>query len=229
VVSQDVTRRITPRSRRGVRTRNAIVAAAREVFERDGYLAARISDITATAGVAAGSFYTYFNDKEEVFAALVDIVQEEMLHPHLQERTGITDPRLLIDAANREYLRAYRKNARLMALFEQVAQIDEGFRQRRVARSDAFAQRNAKMIARLQADGQADPSLDPLVAAHALGAMVSRVAYAAFVLNQPVASFEVLIENLNRLWTNALLLEPLQHRPTASPPHNVPHRSMPAP
>ncbi|MYS96131.1 TetR family transcriptional regulator [Streptomyces sp. SID5469] len=48
------------RTRRGVRTRDALVAAARRIFERDGYLEARIVDIAAEAGVAAGSFYTHF-------------------------------------------------------------------------------------------------------------------------------------------------------------------------
>jgi AcrR family transcriptional regulator len=200
-------RRITPVSRRGIRTKSALVDAAREVFERDGYLDARISDISKAAGVAAGSFYTYFDSKEEIFAALVEQVQEEMLHPHLQERTGITDPHRLIDAANREYLRSYKRNARLMALFEQVAQVDESFRRLRVQRGNAFARRNAKMIQALQERGKADPDLDPLVTAHALSAMVSRMAYSVFVIGLSIP-FERLVTTLNKLWFNALRLDP---------------------
>ncbi|MBA8957035.1 TetR/AcrR family transcriptional regulator [Actinomadura namibiensis] len=199
--------RTAPRSRRGMRTRQALITAAREVFERDGYLDARISDITGTAGVASGSFYTYFTDKEEIFAAVVEQVNEEMLHPHLRERTGITDPRLLIDAANREYLRSYRRNARLMALFEQVAQIDENFRRLRVERGDAFVQRNARMIRALQERGEADPDLDPLMTAYALSAMVSRMAYWVYVAEQPIA-FERLLTTLNQIWANALGMKP---------------------
>ncbi|WP_343245043.1 TetR/AcrR family transcriptional regulator [Streptomyces sp. SID14478] len=196
---------ITPRSARGVRTRGALVAAAREVFERDGYLDARITDISRAAHVASGSFYTYFNSKEEIFQALVEQVQEEMLHPHLRERTGITDPRELIDASNREYLRTYKKNARLMALFEQVAQVDEQFMQLRIERGNAFARRNAKMIRSLQESGQADASLDPLLTAHALSVMVGRMAYMVFVLGQRVP-FERLVTTLNKIWENGLQL-----------------------
>src|SRR5579859_7521981 len=159
--------RIVPRSARGIRTRAALVDAARVVFERDGYLDARMSDISVQAGVAAGSVYTYFDGKEEIFQAVADQVQEEMLHPHVRSRTGVTDPRRLIDLANREYLRAYQKNARLMALFEQVSHIDEQFRARRIERGNAFATRNATMISDLQAQGLADVSLDPLLTAHA--------------------------------------------------------------
>lgn len=197
--------RITPRSARGIRTRTALIAAARVVFERDGYLEARMSDIALEAGVAAGSVYTYFDGKEEIFLAVADQVQEEMLHPHLRQRTGVTDPRALIDLANREYLRAYRKNAKLMALFELVAQIDETFRARRVERGNAFATRNATMIRELQQQGLADPALDPLLTAHALSGMVSRVAYMAFVLGISMP-FDHLADTLNQIWMNALRL-----------------------
>jgi AcrR family transcriptional regulator len=205
-VSEDKRERITPRSARGIRTRGALIAAARVVFERDGYLEARMSDIAAEAGVAAGSVYTYFDGKEEIFLAVADQVQEEMLHPHLRKRTGITDPRTLIDLANREYLRSYKKNARLMALFELVAQIDENFRARRVERGNAFATRNAAMIRSLQSQGLADPALDPLLTAHALSGMVSRMAYLVFVVEVPMP-FEHLVDTLNRIWTNTLRLD----------------------
>ena len=101
--------RVTPRSARGIRTRTALVTAARVVFERDGYLEARLADISAKAGVASGSLYTYFEGKEEIFRAVAEQVAEEMVHPHLRARTGVTDPRELIDLANREYLRAVQE------------------------------------------------------------------------------------------------------------------------
>ena len=57
----------SPVRARGVRTRAKLIDAARRVFERDGYLEARVADIAAAAGVAHGSFYTYFDSKEDVF------------------------------------------------------------------------------------------------------------------------------------------------------------------
>ena len=47
------------------------MAAARRVFERDGYFGARVADITAEAGVAHGSFYTYFASRQDVFVAVL--------------------------------------------------------------------------------------------------------------------------------------------------------------
>ena len=198
--------RPAPRSRRGHRTRAALVAAARTVFERDGFIDARITDIAKEAGVAAGSFYTYFDGKEEIFRAVVEEVQEDWLHPRLRERLGDDDPIALIDAANRDYLLAYKRNARLMALFEQVAQIDDDFRELRRKRGAAFVRRNAKMIRRLQESGRADPDLDPLIAARALSGMVGRIAYSVYNLGERIP-FEHLVTTLNQLWANALKLD----------------------
>ncbi|MQY25825.1 TetR/AcrR family transcriptional regulator [Nocardia aurantia] len=205
--SAEESRRVPPRTRRGVRTRAALVTAAREVFERDGYLDAKISDIARAAGLASGSFYTYFDGKEEIFAAVLEQVRDEMLHPHIRERTGVTDPIALIEAANREYLMSYKRNARLMGVLEQVAQIDENFRQLRTERADAFVRRNARMIRMLQESGRAAADLDPQVTALALSVMVSRMAYSVFVQNRRI-SFEKLLTTLTQLWVNALQLQP---------------------
>jgi hypothetical protein len=94
-----------------------------------------------------------------------------------------------------------------MGLLEQVAQVDENFRALRIQRGTAFISRNARMIRDLQERGLADPSLDPELTAHALSAMVSRMAYLAFVLEQPMP-FERLVTTLNQLWANALQLAP---------------------
>ncbi len=192
-----------PSTPRGARTRAALVAAARRVFERDGYVDARLVDVTAEAGCSIGTFYTWFASKEEVFAAVLDEVQEAMLHPTLRESADPDDPVAAIEAGNRAYLLAYRRNARLMRLLEQVAAVDDGFRELRRRRSSAFVERNARSIADLQRRGLADPGLDPLIAARALSSMVSRMAYSAFVLGDELP-VEVLVATLTRLWANAL-------------------------
>ena len=201
-----------PVSARGARTREALVNAAREVFERDGFLDARITDIAATAGVAAGSFYTYFQRKEDVFAAVMERVNEEMLHPRLRGIADRDDPVAVIEATNRSYLAAYRRNAKLMALMEQVAQIDEDFRRIRLRRVRSFIERNAHAIEQLQQRGLADPELDPQVAAQALSAMVGRMAYFRYVQGFGNASVDTLAKTLTRLWAGALGIPPSKPR-----------------
>ena len=60
-----------PRTERGRRTLRAILDAAAVEFGERGFHDAAITRITARAGVALGSFYTYFDSKEAVFTALV--------------------------------------------------------------------------------------------------------------------------------------------------------------
>ncbi len=197
-----------PSTPRGVRTRAALVAAARVVFERDGYLDSRLTDITAEAHCSTGTFYTYFSSKEEILQAVIQGAQDDMLHPGMP-RLGPEDasPAAVIGASNRAYFEAYRRNARLMAILDQVATIDPKFRELRRRRSRAFADRNARAVHALQERGVADPELDPALAARALSGMVSRMAHYAFVLEADV-DLDGLVDTCTRLWVNALRLAP---------------------
>ena len=49
-----------------------LLRAAVDVFGERGYHAARVSDIVGRAGVAQGTFYLYFENKEAIFLRLVD-------------------------------------------------------------------------------------------------------------------------------------------------------------
>jgi len=132
------------------------------------------------------------------------------MHPGMGRVKGEDDPYAVLEASNRAYLEAYRRNAKLMGLLEQVAQVDPEFRKFRRRRADAFVQRNARGIADLQARGIADPDIDPLLASSALSGMVSRAAYSAFSLGDSEEAggdppeFEALVATLTRLWANAL-------------------------
>lgn len=60
-----------PRTARGQRTLRKILDAAREEFGERGFSDSSIVGITQRAGVALGTFYTYFDSKEALFQALV--------------------------------------------------------------------------------------------------------------------------------------------------------------
>jgi AcrR family transcriptional regulator len=60
--------------------RQAILDAALQVFAARGYEAARLDDMAARAGIAKGTLYLYFKDKEALFEALVRGAVSPMLH-----------------------------------------------------------------------------------------------------------------------------------------------------
>ncbi|HMV67015.1 MAG TPA: TetR/AcrR family transcriptional regulator [Myxococcota bacterium] len=55
-----------------VERRASMLEAAMRVFAERGYHDASIADIVSAAGVARGTFYLYFQSKNEVFLALLD-------------------------------------------------------------------------------------------------------------------------------------------------------------
>ncbi len=70
--------------------RREMLVAAGAVFAEKGYAAANVDDIVRRVGVARGTFYLYFDDKQAVFAALVDdfmtrleaaVVSIDVAHP----------------------------------------------------------------------------------------------------------------------------------------------------
>ncbi len=60
-----------PLSTRGLKTRAKLLAAAEEVFAQLGWHDASIVKITEAAGVSQGTFYLYFESKQELFEELV--------------------------------------------------------------------------------------------------------------------------------------------------------------
>lgn len=55
---------------RGDRTRALILEASRQLFLQRGYTGTPINAITEACGISRAGFYTYFRDKDEVFAVL---------------------------------------------------------------------------------------------------------------------------------------------------------------
>jgi AcrR family transcriptional regulator len=71
--------------------REAILGGARGVFSELGFGAATVRDIVRSTGLATGTFYNYFPDKEAVLRALVDdIAAEARMHVRDARRSATT-------------------------------------------------------------------------------------------------------------------------------------------
>jgi AcrR family transcriptional regulator len=66
--------------------RTALLKAARAVFAEMGYGAASVRDIVRRTDLASGTFYNYFKDKDEIFAAVVGEMSVEVMKRHKQGR-----------------------------------------------------------------------------------------------------------------------------------------------
>ncbi len=68
------TRRVAPESRAG-----ELLDAAERVFASNGVERSTISDITREAGAAKGTFYLYFNSKDDIINGVADRIAERMV------------------------------------------------------------------------------------------------------------------------------------------------------
>ena len=65
--------------------RERILAAAERVFARHGFFAAKVSEIAKEAGVADGTIYLYFKNKDELLEEELEEVGEGKLTPDLRK------------------------------------------------------------------------------------------------------------------------------------------------
>ncbi|MEZ5143496.1 MAG: TetR/AcrR family transcriptional regulator [Acidimicrobiales bacterium] len=196
-----------PRSRKGAETRARLLDAAKAVFEETGFLEARISDIAERAGLSHGAFYHYFDSKEQVFREVADLQEERLLAPARPEQGGSAAAPGELDRirhANRSYLERYRDNGKIMGVIEEVSRYDAHVSDARMRRQKHFAERAERSIRQLQEAGQADPAIDPEIAALALGSMVARVAELWLIEGWGTYDLDTVVDQLTRLWANAI-------------------------
>ncbi|HVU62280.1 MAG TPA: TetR/AcrR family transcriptional regulator [Mycobacteriales bacterium] len=210
-----------PRSRKGAQTRARLVEAAKAVFEADGFLEARITDIAEGAGVSHGSFYHYFDSKEQVFREVADALDDRMNAPLsdvILVESSHAGPRDRIREGNRQFFVSYQRDARLISEVEQVSRYDDQLKAERRTHLRAYGKQLAATIEEMQAAGLVDRALNPELTSHAIGAMVTR--FADLWLTQGIVdtSLDEAVDQLTRLVCNALQLpdEPVARRARAA-------------
>lgn len=199
-----------PRSRKGAQTRAKLLAAAKTVFERSGFLDARVSDIAEEAGLSHGSFYHYFESKEEIFREVAQAVEEKLSAPLgavILDPNSTASPQDRIREAIRRHMESYREEARIMGVIEMVSRYDEHMKAGRHERLNRYGDQVTDSIRRLQAHGLADPDLDPEVAAAVVGSMTSRFPEMWLVEGRLDCDFDLGVEQLTRVFVNALGLK----------------------
>jgi AcrR family transcriptional regulator len=167
------------RKAQAAETGEALKAAARREFAERGYLNTKVTDITAAANRATGSFYQHFASKEELLQALLADMQEQASAtfddgghpPH-----DLTDPAQL-----RDHLAAgwgvMRDNRSVMtALFESAmaAGPASGALWERLVADTSMLREHLEF---LQDRGDALPG-DPTLVAAAIGGILAMLAYA---------------------------------------------------
>jgi AcrR family transcriptional regulator len=128
-----------PKTKRGRETREKLLQAAEAEFGERGFPEASIASITQRAGVALGTFYVYFDSKEEIFRALVSYMGE-LTRQWISERVAESPDRLTAERrgveAFIEFVRTHRNLYRVVSMAQFVA--EDAFRDYYRGFADAY-------------------------------------------------------------------------------------------
>ena len=201
-------------SARGLRTRATLIEAAKLVFAETPFADTRIADITARAGVANGTFYTYFDSKEEIFREIAAEVLDAMLQaprrdPEAAERDYIRD----VEHASRAYFQVVVANAVVARSIEQLVPVDDDIAGERRSTIVGAIKRADRWIRGLQAQGICD-EIDSWTTAVALQTMTIRVAYDHLLPSATGGDADVDVDamarTVSRIWARAVGLEKVE-------------------
>lgn len=143
-----------PRTDRGRKTRRAILDAARSEFGERGFHEASISGITRRAGVALGSFYTYFDSKDALFRALVRDMSDQVRDHVAPVLVSAPDQLAAEQAGLRAFIEFVRGHKEIYRIIDEAEFVDPvSFRDHYQTTADRIAQRLRTAAARGEVRG----------------------------------------------------------------------------
>jgi len=116
----ETTRTLTAK---GLQTRAAIEQAARKLFAERGFHGTTLADITSAAGKSAAVFYRYFDDKEDLLAALAESFLHGIVTPSGMsvDLPGSPDDDAFFTAVVTGYWNMFKQNIGIMIAVAQLA------------------------------------------------------------------------------------------------------------
>jgi len=197
-----------PAGKKATRTRASLLAAAYEVFSRQGYQRTAVGEIAEAAGVSLGTFYQYFRDRADIMAALVGTGALDILRGN----RAPWDPARGRDGLRRviaRFVGTYAATAPFQGVWEEVTHVEP---QMATLRRDIARVFTAVVADALRAgadDGLVRRDIDPEQMATALTAMVDRYCYVTFVFDPPAGvppSVDEVVDVLTDLWADSIAL-----------------------
>jgi AcrR family transcriptional regulator len=106
-VNRDVGHRARrTQAERSAATRGALLAAARRLFAEKGYLATGREEIVEAAGVTRGAMYHHFSGKEDLFRAVYEELEQEVVGLVSAAAVKFNDPVEQLKVGSQAYLDA---------------------------------------------------------------------------------------------------------------------------
>lgn len=192
-----------PTTPKGRKTWAHLVKAGRTIFARDGYVSTRMGDVAEEAEISMGGLYRYFENKEDLFAQVIEDLHESLFEASTSREHSFRDePYASLFESNRGYLEIYRDNQEVMRAFIQAAHVEKRFQDiwwhMRERHIDRFTEALRRVHGITEVGGA-----DARVAVEAVACMTEQSAYVWFAqreLRVDETSLEEATEIVTRIW-----------------------------
>jgi len=195
-------------TRKGQATRARILEAGRDVLVKRGYFSATVAEIAEESGLALGSIYRYFDNKDDLFLELLEVLVDELFTSVSGSWTK-GEERESLRRSSRRYLATYYDNRRLIAgLLEMSAAVPECAERWWDLRQRTFRRKTDYVRSVTHGD-----TLKPELAATALATMVEQLAFHWFVESDRhggyVPDLDEAADVVSLIWYRAIYAEGL--------------------
>ena len=193
------------RQQQAAATQEQLLEAARDVFGDRGYQATTVGAITSRANTAHGTFYLYFRNKQDAFAAVMASVADE-LYQVAERAQPEPDARVALERSIRGFLEAFVRERRLWRCLLEASFTNADVEVLWLSLRERFVARIERDL-RVLIESGAVRRLDTAIAANALGGMVEWAATTQYVLGTgPAAnrSIDDTVAVLADLWWTAV-------------------------
>lgn len=146
----------------------SILLAAIRVFARNGFFSAKVADVAREAGVADGTVYLYFKNKEDLLVSIFNYTLDEAIALAKVELEGLADPAEKIERLAKLYLKLMGSDRNLAIVFQVELRQLKFMEQFSTTKLNQFFDFIGAAIREGQEAGVFRVEVDPKIAAHAL-------------------------------------------------------------
>ncbi len=188
--------------------RRKILDAAVRVFASNGYYSSKVSHIAREAGVADGTIYLYFKNKEDLLIQVFLDTMEEIIERQRVSLEGVDDP---VERLSRFIDNHYTFVAASPALAEvltvELRQSSKFMRATDMRPFGLYLRIIADLVAEGQAAGAFDPAIQPRRLARALFGVLDELAL-EWAMGERSSSIDELADQTRRLFFGGLRVRP---------------------
>lgn len=97
---------MSTRDEKAEATREQLLGVARELFAAHGYAGVGTELIVTRAGLTRGALYHHFRDKHDLFRAVYERLEQELVDGIAAKVSGVADPAVMLSSGLRAFLDA---------------------------------------------------------------------------------------------------------------------------